>query len=465
MKLSIFTLLFILCNHLVFAQTTNIPDSNFEQELLNQGIDSGTLDGQVLTSEIENLTELYLTDKDISSLAGIEDFTDLEVLICKENELTSLVLSSNINLKVLDCKHNDLNNLDVTQNTGLEGIDCSFNDLPSLNLLNNTALIRLDCAGNQMTDLDLSQNITLEDLDINFSDIEEIDLSNNIALSRLNISNTPLTEIDVTHNIALRYFKATFLDLQEIDVTQNLALINLWVRGTYLTGIDVTKNLNLIVLRLTDSELDSLDLSQNIELRELSLSENNLSELDVSNNTGLEGLSCYKNNIAELDLSENIKLTDLYCMENNMNCLNLKNGNNIELEGFNATENPMLTCIQVDDSFYSAQNWLSIDPTTTYSDSCDIQCTEEIVAIENITDLSRFQCFPNPTNGNINIIAHQNYQILRIKVYNISGKELMSKSYKNTQEINFELSATAGIYFVAIQAGGNVFERFKIVKN
>jgi hypothetical protein len=41
------------------AQTTNIPDENFEQALIDLNIDSDTnINGQVLTPDIENLTEL-----------------------------------------------------------------------------------------------------------------------------------------------------------------------------------------------------------------------------------------------------------------------------------------------------------------------------------------------------------------------------------------------------------------------
>jgi hypothetical protein len=46
---------------LVNAQYTLIPDTNFEQDLINQNIDSeGTLDGQILTDDINTLESLNI---------------------------------------------------------------------------------------------------------------------------------------------------------------------------------------------------------------------------------------------------------------------------------------------------------------------------------------------------------------------------------------------------------------------
>ena len=465
MKLSIFAFLFIFLSQPLEAQITYIPDSNFEEVLIFFGLDSGSPDGQVMTSAIDTLTSLFAKDKGITNLTGIQDFTALKSLNCSENELTELDVTQNIHLTILDCRNNDLSELDLSQNAELEYLQCKINDLDSLDLTNNPLLFRLDFSNNSLSEIDLTQNFALEYLTFIFNSIEEIDLSNNLELIRLVIGNNPISHIDITHNSKLRFFEANFSDLEEIDVTQNDSLINFQSIGTSLSEIDFTQNLKLRVLRVYINEIDSIDLSQNVELREVNLVENNLSELDVSNNTALEKLFCSRNNIAKLDLSKNINLTDLFCTENNMNCLNIKNGNNLEIEDFFTSENPMLTCIQVDDSLYSTQNWLEIDSTTTFSDSCNIQCTEEIVAVENLDNISRFQYFPNPTSGNINIIANQNHKTLRIKVYNISGQKLLSKNYENTQNINFELTASAGIYFVTIEGEGNIFQRIKIIKN
>ncbi|MCK5210666.1 MAG: hypothetical protein KAI99_15515, partial [Cyclobacteriaceae bacterium] len=63
----------------LFAQDfTSIPDQNFEQALIELGIDSdSTINGMVLTSEINTIDELNIFNHDIDSLTGIEDFDSL----------------------------------------------------------------------------------------------------------------------------------------------------------------------------------------------------------------------------------------------------------------------------------------------------------------------------------------------------------------------------------------------------
>lgn len=64
-----------------YSQYTQIPDPGFEQALINLGVDSeGVLDGQVLTSDIEDIEELELGGVEFENLIGLEDFTSLKKL-------------------------------------------------------------------------------------------------------------------------------------------------------------------------------------------------------------------------------------------------------------------------------------------------------------------------------------------------------------------------------------------------
>jgi hypothetical protein len=65
----------------ITAQITNIPDQNFEQHLIDEGIDSdGTINGQVLTSDISGVENLDLSWKNLTDLTGIEAFQSLKIL-------------------------------------------------------------------------------------------------------------------------------------------------------------------------------------------------------------------------------------------------------------------------------------------------------------------------------------------------------------------------------------------------
>lgn len=70
---------------------------------------------------------------------------------------------------------------------------------------------------------------------------------------------------------------------------------------------------------------------------------------------------------------------------NDLSCVNFANGNNSEVTYFDAGFNPSLTCIQVDDSIYSAQNWNSIDSQMYFSETCSGDCNQPPLSVSHIT--------------------------------------------------------------------------------
>ena len=130
----------------IYSQTTAIPDTNFEQALIDLGIDSdATINGSVLTADISGVNSLNVSTKNISDLTGIEDFAGLTSLDCRENQLVNLDISKNIALTDLECRLNQLTNLDVSKNIALTSLDCRSNQLTSLDVSQNTALEIFTC--------------------------------------------------------------------------------------------------------------------------------------------------------------------------------------------------------------------------------------------------------------------------------------------------------------------------------
>ena len=107
-------LLILLCLPFIgFGQKTYVPDDNFEQKLIQLGYDN-ILDDSVVTTNINTITGLlYVGGENIADLTGIEDFINLTILNCENNQLTSLDISNNINLYFLVCKNNNLLSLDL----------------------------------------------------------------------------------------------------------------------------------------------------------------------------------------------------------------------------------------------------------------------------------------------------------------------------------------------------------------
>lgn len=128
MKNILYILFFIAVSYQTTAQITYIPDSNFEQALINLNIDSdGIINGQVLTSDLENVTELYIEGSSMNDITGIQDFTSLEELTITHTYITELDLSNNLQLRYLYCEHNLLTNIDISNNSLLEQLYCGNN--------------------------------------------------------------------------------------------------------------------------------------------------------------------------------------------------------------------------------------------------------------------------------------------------------------------------------------------------
>ena len=186
---------------------TYVPDDAFEQHLIDEGYDN-VLDDYVTTASIDTVTYLYISEKHIYDLTGIEDFTALTYLDCYSNQLTTLDLSNNPALDTLACTSNQLTTLDVSNNTALTVLRCGGNQLTSLDLGNNTALTLLWCLYNQLTTLDISQNTALTTLYCYNNQLTTLDVSNNTALNNLECHYNQLTTLDVRNgnNTKVSYF-------------------------------------------------------------------------------------------------------------------------------------------------------------------------------------------------------------------------------------------------------------------
>jgi len=292
---------------MTFAQYTAIPDSNFENAL--SAYDDIPNDGQVPTANISSLTTLNVSNQNISDLTGIEDFTALKSLNCKTNNLTSINISSNLNLERLFCSSNNLTTLNVNSNTLLQQLYCDNNQLTSLDISANIGLTRLFCYNNQLTSLNTSANINLV---------------------RLYCYNNPIGSLNVSTNTLLKYLFCNNNSLTTLDVSTNLDLIRLYCNDNLLTNLDVSYNTSLLYLYCNGNQLTSLNTNTNLQLERLYCYSNNISSLNVNNNTALIRLYCNSNSLTNLDVSANIALIQLYCNGNQLTSLNTNT--NLQLE-------------------------------------------------------------------------------------------------------------------------------------
>ena len=354
------------------AQYTTIPDANFEKALIDLGIDSGAIDGRVLTTNVSGITILKIRKKTIADLTGIQDFTSLKELDCAENKLTNLDITKNTALFHLDCDRNQLTSLDVTKNTALKYLLFNYNHINSLDLTKNTALTDLHFNSNQLSSLDVTKNTALIRLECTNNPISSLDVTKNIALTNLHCGYNQLSSLDVTKNLALNYLWCNHNKINNLDITKNTALTNLICDSTQINSLDLTNNTVLTTLDCSSNQISNLDLSKNTALTYLKCDTNQISSLDLAKHKALTYFYCYDNKISSLDVTTNSVLTYFNCNNNLLTSLNLKNGNNSIIKGFDSKSNPNLKCIQVDNKAYFDTNWSSKkDATASFSEDCN----------------------------------------------------------------------------------------------
>jgi Leucine-rich repeat (LRR) protein len=376
------------------AAYTLIPDVNFENKLIALGIDSGTADGKVLSSNISSVTELNLYGANISDLTGIQNFKALDSLNVMSNKLIALDLSKNLALKYLLANYNNLTEIDLSKNVGLENLNLANNSLKNIDVSKNLSLLYFVCSTNQLTTVDVSNNKLLRLLWCERNQITNLDVSKNTALSTILCSENPLlTNVNLKNgnngSIQLEPYVINFSKnpLLTCIVVDNAIYSNeKWfgfkdstasystVDCAQITAIpDPAFENKLIALQIDNDGKNGSILNSSISsVTSLNLLASNIKDLTgIKGFTSLQTLNCSGNQLSALDISQNKNLTALDCSSNKLLSLNLKNGNNKNFKNSNFTKNLDLSCIQVDDQAYSNQNWTNFkDNPANYNVDC-----------------------------------------------------------------------------------------------
>ena len=446
MKILLPLFISLIFNFQALGQYTLIPDSNFEQALIDLGYDSGTIDGKVQTSSINTLNDLVVSNKGIKDLTGIQDFKKLVYLNCSGNELINLDVTNNSYLQILFCKYNGLNSLDISTNSGLTNIDCSFNNLAVLDCSSSPNLKRLDCASNNFHTLDLTNNKKLEELWCIYISTYpfQINLTQNTSLTRLVCGGAGLVNLDVTNNTEL-----TFLSFS----------------GSHINSIDLSQNTKLITLSATYSNLKQLDISKNTRLQTLSCRNNQLQNLNLMNNSYLKSINIKNNPIQDIDLSDKHFLAYFNCVNTPIECLNIGISESISTKiRIRAKETPHLYCIDIGKIKRKWFTFIDTDSNVVISNNCLNKCSSPLDT--TLLNNANISIYPNPSGGNVTVSFNREVvNELQVVLVNAIGQEMWSQKLFDVSEYSFEIKGSSGLYFLQLIADSNDPIIYKILKN
>lgn len=266
------------------------------------------------------------------------------------------------------------------------------------------------------------------------------------SLTELFLNQTQISSLDVSANVNLDKLSCGWSDVSSLDISNNTSLTYLAIYSNLITSIDLSNNPLLSQLWCYDLAISTLDLSNNPNLTVVYIPDNQLSMIDLSNNDLINNLTCSGNSITSLDLSNLTGLSHFTCNLTDLQSLDLRNGNNVNIinNAINITNNPDLTCINVDDAAFSTANWTNIDAIASFSENC-LAGLEEPLITELIVS-------PNPTLANISVITTF---ATNLEIKNING--MLIQQVPSNGAITIDLTNFAsGVYFVRTSEGQTV---------
>ena len=245
---------------------TNFPDKNFRDYVAGEW--DKNQDKYFSPSEIANAKWISCDNEEISNLKGIQFFTNIWLLECYYDNLTTIDLSHNKNLKYINCIYNKLEELDVSELPLLEKFYCDGNKLQSIDVSENKKLKDFSCKENSLGTLNVSQNKELEKLSCGHNNLTELDVSENKKLKTLGCYENKLRNLNLGNQTELEWLSCGTNPLSVLDVSANTKLKELYVSNTNLTELNVSANKDLETLYVSNTNLTSLDATNNTALEE-----------------------------------------------------------------------------------------------------------------------------------------------------------------------------------------------------
>ena len=359
MKRTFMLLAMMMISFFSNSQIINIPDPNFRNALLKSNcVDTngdyyGDIDADLNNDNVIDMSEvmavkgLIVNNKSIDSLDGINFFQNLEILECKNNRLTKVVLENFTKLHAINLSNNKINqlnlsalpslndlrleqveitNLSLSNFPELKSIYCDYGKLLELSLSNLPSLYRLSCFQNQLTKLTFNELPALEELACNGNNLSELSLNDYPLLSNLNCYSNQLVSLTLNKLPSLTSISCHSNKLTELSIPDSPLLETLYCGNNPLSQLTLKDFPSLKYLTCALCQFTELSISNLPLLTEISCGNNPITELNLSNLPSLTKLECYDGQLAQLSINELENLQELGVINNPLKILYAKFG-------------------------------------------------------------------------------------------------------------------------------------------
>lgn len=176
----------------IALDTDNFPEYAILAAAMEYDTDG---DGYLNDSEISKVTRLNLAEQGMTTVDGLENFHNLQVLNINDNEISTLDLSHFPSLLSLQANNNNLMALNTAAAPGLVVLKVANNHIASLNVKTLTQLQTLDITNNPIAAINLTDTDALTTFNsdsriyVSTADTRTIDLSDFDDVDPMMISN------------------------------------------------------------------------------------------------------------------------------------------------------------------------------------------------------------------------------------------------------------------------------------
>ncbi|MBS7253750.1 T9SS type A sorting domain-containing protein [Flavobacterium branchiicola] len=382
MKKLYFLILALCFFNLGNAQIIDIPDSNLKMKLMTLNVDTNS-NFQIEVSEALSLNFLDISNQNISSLQGLQYFTNLQYLNCSNNPINNsinfnlltkldylnysniqsvtyfnldnsniktLILDGLSNLNYLQCNDNkNLTQLSINGAINLKTLWCANNKVESLNLSGLINLEAATCNNNQLITLDASNLLKLKTLDCAGNLLTSLKVNGSTSLTSISCHYNKLLQLDLSGLTNLGYLLCHSNQLMNLNVNGSTNLIELYCDGNAISSLNLNGLQKLEYVNCSSNQLQYLNVNGLPKLKGFRCINNKLTALDLTQLESLTKLECSYNQLKMLDVSDLGKLEELNCSNNGLNFLYIRNGSN-EVKNLNFSENPNLVYVCADES-------------------------------------------------------------------------------------------------------------------
>lgn len=356
--------------------------------------------GQISNTEAQNISELYISNVNITNVSSLQYFPNL----------TKLTIS-----------HLNLTAFDATTFSKLKYLDCSNNNITNLNIWSIPLLIETLIANNNihLNDIRLNNLKKLSYLDIsNNNDAHTVNFQQNTNLEYLDISGLSYYNLALNGiaNTVLKTLKANGCSLSKLPLTSSPILENIYCSQNNLTIINTQSFPNLKILQCNNNQLSKVYFILNSKIIDLYLQNNNLTSLDLSTLPELINVAVFNNPLTNI---------------------NSKNGSNetfLSIGGTASFASTNLNTICTDNSQISeVQTLLSNQGISNVTVNSSCPASDPIVYIPHPNfkyDLTHLSIYIKDLNGNnVNADTNGDGEIQYSEAANISRIEYVMNDY------------------------------------